>query len=171
MSGDDTNEPHEEMKISSPQTDEKAVDEHPKTFTSTLPGTFLVDVHPLSDRVEQLQEKTTVESLSKETGSPSSSDPQPATGTSGDADTDAGASSLPSASPPTSTAVIKPPRRRSPIDIALAMQLRPGLGLGADPAWMVRFLMAMFGWFVVLISGSAADGYGGTPYVGIRRSR
>ncbi|KAJ3732390.1 hypothetical protein DFJ43DRAFT_976208, partial [Lentinula guzmanii] len=43
---------------------------------------------------------------------------------------------------------------RSPIDIALAMQLRPGLGLGADPAWMVRFLMAMFGWFVVLISGS-----------------
>ncbi|KAJ3997046.1 hypothetical protein F5050DRAFT_1556287, partial [Lentinula boryana] len=43
---------------------------------------------------------------------------------------------------------------RSPIDIALAMQLRPGLGIGADPAWMVRFLMAMFGWFVVLISGS-----------------
>jgi hypothetical protein len=48
------------------------------------------------------------------------------------------------------------PRRRtprSPLDIALAMQLRPGLGLGADPAWMVRFLMSMFGWFAVLISG------------------
>ena len=48
------------------------------------------------------------------------------------------------------------PRRRtprSPLDIALAMQLRPGLGLGADPAWMVRFLMSMFGWFAILISG------------------
>jgi hypothetical protein len=38
-------------------------------------------------------------------------------------------------------------------DIALAMQLRPGLGIGADPAWMVRFLMAMFGWFTVLLVG------------------
>lgn len=42
---------------------------------------------------------------------------------------------------------------RSPLDIALAMQLRPGLGLGADPAWMVRFLMSMFGWFAILVSG------------------
>jgi hypothetical protein len=42
---------------------------------------------------------------------------------------------------------------RSPLDIALAMQLRPGLGVGADPAWMVRFLMAMFGWFAILVSG------------------
>lgn len=42
---------------------------------------------------------------------------------------------------------------RSVIDIALAMQLRPGLGAGADPAWMVRFLMAMFGWFAILASG------------------
>ncbi|KAF8804466.1 hypothetical protein BYT27DRAFT_7106581, partial [Phlegmacium glaucopus] len=32
------------------------------------------------------------------------------------------------------------------LDIALAVQLRPGLGVGADPAWMVRFLMSMFGW-------------------------
>ncbi len=40
-----------------------------------------------------------------------------------------------------------------PVEIALAMQLRPGLGAGADPAWMVRFLMAMFGWFAVLVSG------------------
>ncbi|EGO00978.1 hypothetical protein SERLA73DRAFT_134132 [Serpula lacrymans var. lacrymans S7.3] len=39
-------------------------------------------------------------------------------------------------------------------DLALAMQLRPGLGIGADPAWMVRFLMAMFGWFTVLLTGS-----------------
>ena len=42
---------------------------------------------------------------------------------------------------------------RSPLDIALAMQLRPGLGVGADPAWMVRFLMTMFGWFAVVVSG------------------
>lgn len=53
---------------------------------------------------------------------------------------------------------ISAPRRhayRSPVpefDIALAMQLRPGLGLGADSAWMVRFLMAMFGWFTVLLT-------------------
>lgn len=48
----------------------------------------------------------------------------------------------------------QPPRLRnlrSPVDIALAMQLRPGLGLGADPAWMVRFLMSMFGWLAVLV--------------------
>ena len=45
------------------------------------------------------------------------------------------------------------PIARSPLDIALAMQLRPGLGVGADPAWMVRFLMAMFGWFAILVSG------------------
>jgi hypothetical protein len=57
----------------------------------------------------------------------------------------------------TSTALqpsIDAPRRRtirSPVDIALAMQLRPGLGIGADPAWMVRFLMAMFGWLTVLV--------------------
>jgi hypothetical protein len=37
-------------------------------------------------------------------------------------------------------------------DIALAMQLRPGLGIGADPAWMVRFLMSMFGWFAVMLT-------------------
>jgi hypothetical protein len=37
-------------------------------------------------------------------------------------------------------------------DMALAMQLRPGFGVGADAAWMVRFLMAIFGWFTVLLS-------------------
>ena len=38
-------------------------------------------------------------------------------------------------------------------DLALAMQLRPGLGIGADPAWIVRFLMAVFGWFTVMVAG------------------
>lgn len=42
------------------------------------------------------------------------------------------------------------------LDIAFAMQLRPGLGLGSDPAWLVRFLMAMFGWMTVLIGGGNA---------------
>ncbi|KAJ7026801.1 hypothetical protein C8F04DRAFT_966008 [Mycena alexandri] len=46
---------------------------------------------------------------------------------------------------------VKP--RRSPLDAALAMQLRPGLGLGADGAWLVRFLMSFFGWFAVLVAG------------------
>ncbi|KAJ3568102.1 hypothetical protein NP233_g5931 [Leucocoprinus birnbaumii] len=35
---------------------------------------------------------------------------------------------------------------RSPLEVALAMQLRPGLGSSADPAWMVRFIMVMWGW-------------------------
>ncbi|KZT01571.1 uncharacterized protein LAESUDRAFT_454068 [Laetiporus sulphureus 93-53] len=42
------------------------------------------------------------------------------------------------------------------LDIAFALQLRPGLGVGADPAWLVRFLMAMFGWMTVLIGGGGA---------------
>ncbi|KIJ62076.1 hypothetical protein HYDPIDRAFT_176644 [Hydnomerulius pinastri MD-312] len=59
---------------------------------------------------------------------------------------------------PTSQPLIHPRRRayRSAVpefDIALAMQLRPGLGIGADPAWMVRFLMAIFGWFAVALTG------------------
>ncbi|KAJ7080947.1 hypothetical protein B0H15DRAFT_786889 [Mycena belliarum] len=44
-------------------------------------------------------------------------------------------------------------KRRSPLDAALAMQLRPGLGAGADGAWLVRFLMSFFGWFAVLVAG------------------
>ncbi|KAJ7216324.1 hypothetical protein GGX14DRAFT_495987 [Mycena pura] len=44
-------------------------------------------------------------------------------------------------------------RRRSPLDAALAMQLRPGFGVGSDGAWLVRFLMSFFGWLAVLISG------------------
>ena len=42
---------------------------------------------------------------------------------------------------------------RQPLDIAFALQLRPGLGLGADSAWLVRFLMAMFGWMTFVIGG------------------
>lgn len=38
-------------------------------------------------------------------------------------------------------------------DAALAMQLRPGLGVGADAAWLVRFVMAVFGWCAILVSG------------------
>ena len=44
---------------------------------------------------------------------------------------------------------------RQPLDIAFALQLRPGLGLGADSAWLVRFLMAMFGWMTFFIGGNA----------------
>jgi len=65
----------------------------------------------------------------------------------------------PPLSPSDDTLSIAVPRRRAyrsqvpEFDIALAMQLRPGLGIGADPAWMVRFLMAMFGWFTILLTG------------------
>ncbi|KAI0364118.1 hypothetical protein BV20DRAFT_974836 [Pilatotrama ljubarskyi] len=45
---------------------------------------------------------------------------------------------------------------RQPLDIAFALQLRPGLGLGSDSAWIVRFLMTMFGWMTVLIGGGGA---------------
>ncbi|CAK5284119.1 unnamed protein product [Mycena citricolor] len=44
----------------------------------------------------------------------------------------------------------------APLDAALAMQLRPGLGLGADGAWLVRFLMSFFGWLAVLVSAGRA---------------
>ena len=49
----------------------------------------------------------------------------------------------------------RPYSDRNPgIDIALAMQLRPGLGEGADAAWLVRFLMGIFGWVTVVVSGN-----------------
>ena len=49
----------------------------------------------------------------------------------------------------------RPYSERNPeIDIALAMQLRPGLGEGADAAWLVRFLMGIFGWMTVMVSGN-----------------
>lgn len=47
----------------------------------------------------------------------------------------------------------RPTLPRQPLDIAFALQLRPGLGLGADSAWLVRFLMAMFGWMTFFIGG------------------
>lgn len=46
---------------------------------------------------------------------------------------------------------------RSPLEVALAMQLRPGLGLGADPAWMVRFMMVMWGWMFGLVLVPTAE--------------
>ncbi|KXN91363.1 hypothetical protein AN958_01020 [Leucoagaricus sp. SymC.cos] len=48
-------------------------------------------------------------------------------------------------------------RTRSPLEVALALQLRPGLGSGADPAWMVRFLMAMWGWMFGLVLVPSAE--------------
>ncbi|KAL1742303.1 hypothetical protein HDZ31DRAFT_43569 [Schizophyllum fasciatum] len=47
------------------------------------------------------------------------------------------------------------PSRPEPLtlDVALTMQLRPGIGVNSDPAWMVRFLMAAFGWLGVLAAG------------------
>jgi hypothetical protein len=39
------------------------------------------------------------------------------------------------------------------IDLALAMQLRTGFGATADAAWLMRFLMALFGWITVFIGG------------------
>lgn len=53
---------------------------------------------------------------------------------------------------------VQRPRQRTPrqpLDIAFALQLRPGLGLGADSAWIVRFMMAMFGWMTFFIGGPA----------------
>ena len=44
--------------------------------------------------------------------------------------------------------------RNPEIDIALAMQLRPGQGEGAEAAWLVRFLMGIFGWVTVVVSGN-----------------
>ncbi|KAH9886315.1 hypothetical protein C8Q73DRAFT_769327 [Cubamyces lactineus] len=49
---------------------------------------------------------------------------------------------------------------RQPLDIAFALQLRPGLGLGADSAWIVRFLMTMFGWMTVLIGAGRQESSG-----------
>ncbi|KAI0267319.1 hypothetical protein BC834DRAFT_870861 [Gloeopeniophorella convolvens] len=39
------------------------------------------------------------------------------------------------------------------VDLALAMQLRTGLGVTADAAWLMRFVMALFGWVAVLMGG------------------
>ena len=39
------------------------------------------------------------------------------------------------------------------VDLALAMQLRTGFGETADAAWLIRFVMALFGWIAVLVGG------------------
>jgi hypothetical protein len=39
------------------------------------------------------------------------------------------------------------------VDLALAMQLRTGFGATADAAWLIRFVMALFGWMAVLVGG------------------
>ncbi|KAI0252772.1 hypothetical protein BJV78DRAFT_268279 [Lactifluus subvellereus] len=39
------------------------------------------------------------------------------------------------------------------VDLALAMQLRTGFGVTADAAWLIRFVMAVFGWVAVLVGG------------------
>jgi hypothetical protein len=39
------------------------------------------------------------------------------------------------------------------VDLALAMQLRTGFGATADAAWLIRFVMALFGWIAVLVGG------------------
>ncbi|KAJ2914589.1 hypothetical protein MD484_g5827, partial [Candolleomyces efflorescens] len=49
-------------------------------------------------------------------------------------------------------AILSLRRKPEPLDVALAMQMRPGLGAGADPAWMVRFMMSVFGWLAVAMS-------------------
>ena len=40
------------------------------------------------------------------------------------------------------------------VELALAMQLRTGIGMTADAAWLVRFVMALFGWVAVLVGGT-----------------
>lgn len=147
-----------ELKIDEKDGKAEERPETPVPKTAILPGAFPVENHPLADVMAAMEEDVK-KKTAKETGSPSSSGAQ---------ETTTGTSTALEVVPATKATRRQP--TRSPIDIALAMQLRPGLGLGADPAWMVRFLMAMFGWFVVLISGSAGDGYAKAPYVGIRRS-
>jgi len=47
----------------------------------------------------------------------------------------------------------RPSNAAGAVDIALAMQLRTGFGATADAAWLVHFIMALFGWIAVLVGG------------------
>ena len=47
------------------------------------------------------------------------------------------------------------------VDLALAMQLRTGIGMTADAAWLVRFVMALLGWVAVLVGGTGERQAGG----------
>jgi hypothetical protein len=46
-----------------------------------------------------------------------------------------------------------PSNAAAAVDLALAMQLRTGFGAMADAAWLIRFVMALFGWMAVLVGG------------------
>jgi hypothetical protein len=46
-----------------------------------------------------------------------------------------------------------PSNAAAAVDLALAMQLRTGFGATADAAWLMRFVMALFGWIAVLVGG------------------
>ncbi|OJA09061.1 hypothetical protein AZE42_04718 [Rhizopogon vesiculosus] len=45
-------------------------------------------------------------------------------------------------------------RQYHDFDIALAMKPRLGLRVGIDPVWMMHFVMAIFGWFAIALTGS-----------------
>jgi hypothetical protein len=47
----------------------------------------------------------------------------------------------------------RPGNAAAAVDLALAMQLRTGFGATADAAWLMRFVMALFGWIAVLVGG------------------
>ena len=47
----------------------------------------------------------------------------------------------------------RPGSAAAAVDLALAMQLRTGFGATADAAWLMRFVMALFGWIAVLVGG------------------
>jgi hypothetical protein len=42
-------------------------------------------------------------------------------------------------------------------DLALILQMRPGFGLGADATWLVQFMVGVFGWFTILVSGGRRE--------------
>ncbi|KAH9986290.1 hypothetical protein BJV77DRAFT_1029666 [Russula vinacea] len=47
----------------------------------------------------------------------------------------------------------RPGNATAAVDLALAMQLRTGFGVTADAAWLMRFVMALFGWIAILVGG------------------
>jgi hypothetical protein len=54
------------------------------------------------------------------------------------------------------------------VDLALAMQLRTGFGVNADAAWLIRFVMAVFGWVAVLVGrGGERQDAGGRRLLGL----
>ena len=127
------------------EADEEADEEDD---SSSLPGSFPELVKPTGSSEIIMAPTITIAALTSTLLSTSIAAAATSTSTS------TSTSTAPEATSP--VAIQRRPRQpivRSPLDIALAMQLRPGLGVGADPAWMVRFLMAMFGWFAILVSG------------------